>query len=403
MNRDPSVQSNLDRIDRLKQNRTRRLKEEPSDATPGDTILIGDDVLVRENDKWTNITKPLRDRIAELETLVGIARGDIGLTRALVTYNDTDERRRQIEQQISLNENTVSAHSLSAPDTPLESQDERLLSPLERDVLRFVYGDDNNVVDPDTDELCVQVAQLSPYNSTDDFVGQYNSRDNRIVMDTDYFSRTENMGSDTTLTDIDPTDRQVLNYLTTFVHETVHFWQDQIGYEPRYAYYFFGEAELSSIRFKYQEERTFFFSPDRVSGYDFGTTEDNVLFSEQLASMVQIWFAISWQLEYLPIPTDGSERMIDLSGEGDLSGEAIFDGIHGMSRYSRIADIPYADTQVPFDDGNVMIDVPKRLVSEGLARDILDDFDKIMDVVQNSNLITRDNSKSSSLSPSQQN
>ena len=396
MNRDPSVQSNLDRIDRLKQNRTRRLKEEPSDATPGDTILIGDDVLVRENDQWTNITKPLRDRIAELETLVGIARGDIDITRALATYDDTDERRRQIEQQISLNENTVSAHSLSAPDTPLESQDERLLSPLERDVLRFVYGDDNNVVDPETNVLCIQVVSLSPYSSTDDFIGHYRHRENLILMDTDYFKRTENIGSDTTIDDIDTIDRQVLNYLTTFVHETVHFWQDQIGYETRYAYYDFEEVDLENISFKYQEKREFF-SSDRVSGYDFRAGDGSLLFSEQLASMVEIWFAISWQLEYLPTPTDGTDKMIDLSGGG------VFDGIYGMDRYSRIADIPYTDTQVPFDDGNIMIDVPKRLVSEGLARDILDDFDKIMDVVQNSNLITRDNSKSSSLSPSQQN
>ena len=67
MRRDPSIQSNIDRIDRRKQNRARRVKTEPTNAEPGDMVLMGNDVLIFDDNKWINYTKPLRDRITALE------------------------------------------------------------------------------------------------------------------------------------------------------------------------------------------------------------------------------------------------------------------------------------------------------------------------------------------------
>ena len=59
MKRDPSALSNIDRIDKRKQNRTRRVKIPPQNAEPGDTIIMDDDVLIFDDDNWTNITKPV--------------------------------------------------------------------------------------------------------------------------------------------------------------------------------------------------------------------------------------------------------------------------------------------------------------------------------------------------------
>ena len=319
-----------------------------------------------------------------------VERGLYIVLRVVQPSRDMPARRRRFESHVSLNKTTVETFSLSAPDDPLQAQGERTLSPLERDVIRFVFGEDGPV-DPDTDDLCIEVASMRPFADADDgdFIGSYSSYLNRITMDTLFFEGTENMGASTTLDDIDLADRQNLNYLSVFVHEATHYWQDEINYSPKIAgRYDFSEEDLDSLEFDYELND----AKPAEYGYNFGD-----IGSEQFPAMVEAWFVIMWQLEYLPEPEDGGERMIDLSGPG------VFDGLFFLDRYERIRDLPYEKVELPFDDGNVMIKVPKRFVSEDVAADIADDFDDVINLVRNQDLVTRDNPKYTlSGSPSQQ-
>ena len=344
MNRDPSVQSNLDRIDRLKQNRTRRLKEEPSDATPGDTILIEDDVLVRENDKWTNITKPLRDRIAALETLIDervtTLEDDI---RELAVQpertRETEERDTQVRFQQTYSEYIA--------EGDLQVQSERPFSPLERDIIEFVFGD---IIDTDT--FCIEVVKelQDPHQRRS---GAYYADRRVMSLATGYYPYTDDINATSTVDNTEILRPQNLHYFDTIVHEAVHHWQN-IHLE--------------------------FTSGGPARNYDFNQSQlldfEN-LTVEQHAQAVNIWFVIAWQLEHTP---DGHNI--------DLTSRDIWDGVGTTNRYSRITQIPYTKREIVFTDGT-SVTTQERIVSEAVAESILSDFEGLIDNLRTDSLVRR--------------
>ena len=349
MKRDPSVQSNLDRIDRRKQNRTRRLKEEPSDATPGDTILIKDDVLIRENDKWTNITKPLRDRIAILETalttltdetVTALENGIRELSVQPERIRETEERDIQVRFQQTYSEYIESGN--------LQGQDERPFSPLERDMIEFVFGD---IVDKDT--FCIEVIKQNedPYERSS---GVYYGKRRVMSLATDLHPYVDDINETSTVDDTEILKPPNLHYFQTIVHEATHHWQN---------------IHLD------------FISGGPVRNYDFNQSQlldfEN-LTTEQHAQAVSIWFLVAWQLEHTP---DGSNI--------DLTSRDVWDGVGSTDRYSRISQIPYVNMDIEFDDGNVLVTVQKRIVSEAVAESILSDFEGLIDDLRTDSLVRR--------------
>ena len=344
MNRDPSVQSNLDRIDRLKQNRTRRLKEEPSDATPGDTILIEDDVLVRENDKWTNITKPLRDRITILETalttLTALENDIRELSVQPERTRETEERNTQVRFQQTYSEYIASGN--------LQVQDERPFSPLESDIIDFVFGD---IVDKDT--FCIEVVDEieDPHQRAS---GAYYADRRTMSIATGYHPYVDDINEISTVDNTEILKPPNLHYFQTVIHEAAHHWQN---------------IHLD------------FISGGLVRNYDFNQSQlldfEN-LTTEQHAQAVSVWFLIAWQLENTP---DGHNI--------DLTSREVWDGVGSTNRYSRIAQIPYVDMDIEFDDGNVLVTVQKRIVSEAVAESILSDFEGLIDDLRTDSLVRR--------------
>ena len=345
MKRDPSVQSNLDRIDRRKQNRTRRERKEPSDATPGDTILIGDDVLVRENDKWTNITKPLRDRIAALETLIDervtTLEDDI---RELAVQpertRETEERDTQVRFQQTYSEYIA--------EGDLQVQSERPFSPLERDIIEFVFGD---IIDTDT--FCIEVVKQNE-DSHERASGVYYGKRRVMSLATGYHPYADDINETSTVDNTEILRPQNLDYFQTIVHEATHHWQnihlDFISGGP---------------------VRNYHFNQSQLLDFENLTTE-------QHAQAVSTWFVIAWQLENTP---DGYNI--------DLTSSEVWGGVGSIHRYSRIAQIPYIDMDIELEDGNVLYAVQKRIVTEAVAESILSDFEGLIDDLRTDSLVRR--------------
>ena len=158
MKRDRQALANIDRIDKRKQNRTRRLAKPPNDAEPGDTILVDEDVLVFDEGGWINFTQPLRDRITILESL------NESLETRIIEEAIERERERQknnLQAQVAFHE----ANPFSI-DNPIQPETEfRELSPLEIRLLDFSLCD---TYDPDEIRIrypCLLYTSPSPRDS----------------------------------------------------------------------------------------------------------------------------------------------------------------------------------------------------------------------------------------------
>ena len=362
MRRDPSVQSNLDRIDRRKQNRTRRERKEPSDATPGDTILIGEDVLVRENDKWTNITKPLRDRIAALETLtserVTALENDIReLSVQPERTRETEERDTQVRFQ--------QTYSQYIAEGNLQTQSERPFSPLERDIIEFVFGD---IIDPDT--FCIEIVDENK-DPNERALGLYYGGRRVMSLAAGYLPYADDLNETSTVDNTEILKPPNLHYFQTIIHEAAHHWQNI-------------HLEFTSGG----PVRNYYFNQSQLLDFENLTIE-------QHAQAVSVWFLISWQLENTP---DGHNI--------DLASRDVWDGVGSTDRYSRISQIPYIRTDIEFDDGT-SVTVLKRIVTEAVAESILSDFEGLIDNLRTDSFrrrairLIRDR-KPGGISPSQQ-
>ena len=341
MNRDPSVQSNLDRIDRLKQNRTRRLKEEPSDATPGDTILIGGDVLVRENDKWTNITKPLRDRIAALETLIETSSEQNEIDRERIAETSIETERRRREQNT---ETLIAFQTGNSIDTGNNIQADasfREPSPLEEAILEFALCNTFGA-----EEVRIAYPRRVLYNGKS-YGGLYinaeahGSTHNQIQIATRSHRYASEINADSTVSNTDVVRPQNIDLFSTVVHELIHHWQ--------FKYELYGNRNRDGI-YEYTAE-------DLKNPANMGL--------EQVASAMADWFVISWQIENTPDGTD-----VNLTNDKYWN-QTVLDN------FDKIAEIPHVDTDLPFDDGNVILNIPQRIVTEAEAMELLEYFEEL--------------------------
>lgn len=357
-----------------KQNRTRSVPRLPDLATEGDTVLVGGDLFVYTEGGWESITKPLRDRIAVLEA------GLSGETQTLREYTSVLQRvgresagtdqRTIVIQHTNRQRASVLSNTFYPSDRPrIGPQEQRMLSPLERELIRFVFRD-VSPLSPHTTSLCIQTV-ITDDGANTDFAGRYYHTPNLISMNLEWYPHTQPMGPNTTINDIDPVNMQNLLYMGTFVHEAVHHWQDLVNYENIFPSqdlgYTFDSSDLDGE-----------FHTIREFDHEGTGVAHSFLGEEQHASAVEVWFLVAWQLEHTPQPTDGSVRMIDTTGFNK------WDGIWAFDRYEDLKEnFQYRNVEYPFDDGNAVVELPKRFITETEAMELLEDFEDIIARLRN--------------------
>ena len=199
MKRDRQALSNIDRIDKRKQNRTRRLTEPPNDAEQGDTILVNDDVLVFDDGNWINLTQPLRDRITILESL-----NEEAERRVEQAVEDAIEREQQRQEDNLLAEVAFHEANPIAIDNPIQPEVEfRELSPLEVRLLDFSLCD---TYEPE--EIRIRYPRQVTYEGRN-YGGLYTnaeahgSEHNSVEVSTSNFPYANEIDGDSTVDDID--------------------------------------------------------------------------------------------------------------------------------------------------------------------------------------------------------
>ena len=244
---------------------------------------------------------PLRDRIATLEALIDerVTTLEDNIRELAVQperTRETEERDTQVRFQQTYSEYIA--------EGDLQVQSERPFSPLERDIIEFVFGD---IIDTDT--FCIEIVEQNddPHERSS---GVYYGRRRVMSLATGYYPYADNINATSTVDNTDILKPHNLNFLETVVHEAVHHWQN---------------IHLD------------FIPSGSIKNYDFNQSQlldfEN-LTTEQHAQAVNIWFVIAWQLEHTP---DGHNI--------DLTSRDVWDGVGTTNRYSRIAQIPYTDRE----------------------------------------------------------
>ena len=321
---------------------------------------------VRAGRKLHSLTIGVDDRIAELEKTLGAEVNTLESNQSDTNYDiATKERLDDYAKGVDASADLYRFIGIDPPANRIESQSERPLSPLERSVIEFVFGED--VLNPDN--ICIIVSEII---GDDTAVGTYQRSDNRIRIAKKYLPNTSNeINGDSTVDNTDLLDSGNMEYLGIFVHEVAHRWQ---------------EVASQTIALRFLNK---FKNPDQVYKFDESDLDDfQGLSTEQHAAILETWFGINWQLDHAP--TDGT--MIDITNANQYEGTGNFD------RYARIANIPLEDfvTRL-FDEGHATVRVPKRFISHEVAEDILDDLQPIIDKTRsNSRLIFSEDSKPTS-------
>ena len=321
---------------------------------------------VRAGRKLHSLTIGVDDRIAELEKTLGTEVNTLESNQSDTNYDiATKERLDDYAKGVDASADLYRFIGIDPPDNRIESQSERPLSPLERSVIEFVFGED--VLNPDN--ICIIVSEII---GDDTAVGTYWQADNRIRIAKKYLPNTSSeINGDSTVDNIDLLDPGNMEYLGIFVHEVTHRWQEV------------------AIVFNLQDFVDRFTRPDRVYHFDESDLDDFPRLSkEQHASIFEVWFGIKWQLSHAP--PDGT--MIDITSAGEYEGVGAFD------RYTRIANIPSEDyVERSFDEGHATVNVPKRFISHELAMELLDDLQPVIDQTRaTSQLMFREDSKPTS-------
>ena len=242
---------------------------------------------VRAGRKLHSLTIGVDDRIAELEKTLGAEVNTLESNQSDTNYDiATKERLDDYAKGVDASADLYRFIGIDPPDNRIESQSERPLSPLERSVIEFVFGED--VLNPDN--ICIIVSEII---GDDTAVGTYWQADNRIRIAKKYLPNTSNeINGDSTVDNTDLLDPGNMEYLGIFVHEVAHRWQ---------------EVASQTIALRFFNK---FKNPDQVYKFDESDLDDfQGLSTEQHASILEVWFGISWQLDHAP--PDGT--MIDIT------------------------------------------------------------------------------------------
>ena len=338
MRRDRTAQSNLDRIDKRKQNRTRRVKELPPKAEPGDTVVMNEDYLVYEENNWINITKPLRDRITALEALTetSIEQNEIDRERIAEIGIETERRRREQNTETLIAFQT--GNSIDTGENIQADASFRELSPLEEAILNFALCNTF-----EAEEVRIAYPRRVLVNGKS-HVGLYTnaavhgSTHNQIQIAANSYRYARGINADSTISNTDVLRPQNIELFGTIVHELTHHWQ--------FKYAIYGNRDR-----------------DGIYDYTAKDLEDPANMGlEQVASAMANWFVISWQIENTP---DGT----DVNLTSDNWNQTVYD------HFDKIVEIPHVGTDLPFDE--VEIDVPQRIVTEAEAMELLGYFEKL--------------------------
>ena len=170
------------------------------------------------------------------------------------------------------------------------------------------------------------------------YAGVYRHKENEdseVEISTNYNPLANNITTDSTVDNTDILRPQNIQMFNIIVHEMTHHFQ-----------------------FKYEQhgDRT----QDGIYSYTDEELKDPAnMGNEQVASAVQDWFTISWQIENTPPGTPVN-----------LTGTSYYNGVT-RSRFNKIHEIRHIYTDVPIDDGHATVNVPQRIVSEEKAMELL--------------------------------
>ena len=226
---------------------------------------------------------------------------------------------------------------------PLEVQEPRPLSPLEREAVELVFWDS---LDP-CDVYLRVIDDPKVHNGG-------NRDDGNIWINKYVFPYADALNIDSTLANTDILKPGNMKYLSTLIHECTHSWQhaykrytDRGPEDP--VPYDFSWDELQTLKFMKEKH------PDLGKPYE-SLGKQHELLKEQYASAAQVYFLIAWQLKY------SSNSLVNLTsaGVGAVLGR--------VERYHKIAAIPTAHPldPVPSDD-SCKAAPPGRRVSRGCA------------------------------------
>ena len=356
MRRDPSVQSNIDRIDRRKQNRIRPVRTLPNAAEVGDAVLMDGDFFVYNGD-WVSVTQPLRTKIEALEQRAQELQGYRETAREQIAEISHEIERQKLQETAERGVAFNIENGLD--DDPIGLQAElntRPLSDLEAAFIDFTFcdtieaenisirypetlisrGSGNNIqgrfidYERNLERVTFGGESRIPDGTTTDMVEI--SRSN--------FRYVDDISSRSTLANTDLVKPQNVEMFAVIVHEFAHHFQ--------YEYGLLGNDDRAGI-YAYTAE---------------DLKDPNNMGREQVASAVQDWFVIAWQLEH---------------GTGKVNLTNYHYWNHTIQgRFDKIAEIPHVDTDLSFDDGHATITVPQRLVTREKAEELSEYYDELI-------------------------
>ena len=219
---------------------------------------------------------------------------------------------------------------------PLEVQGPRQLSPLEDEVVTFVFERD-----PPPGVKRTIIVQDILLEIVDDIPGAVSTyRNGLITINSSALPHTQALNQNSTRTRVNPGDRDLfspgnMHYLSTLIHGCAHHWQEKYDLyrDPGHRW-----------------NPPYDFSKEQLENLD--------LFSEQHASAAQIYFLIEWQLRYRRSPGDGGAYLDLTSQSWDRS-----KNVGPVDRYTRMLD----DEKFEHKDG-------ERLLNLKDAQDLISDF-----------------------------
>ena len=224
---------------------------------------------------------------------------------------------------------------------PLEVQGPRQLSPLEDEVVTFVFERDPPSGVERT--IIVQDILLRIVADIPGAVSTY--RNGLITINRSALPHTQALNQNSTSTRVYPSDGTFqttdlfspgnLHYLSTLIHGCAHHWQEKYDLyrDPGNKW-----------------DPPFRFNPEQLDNLD--------LFSDQHASAAQIYFLISWQLRYRQSPGDGVPYLDLTSQSRDRS-----KNVGPVDRYTRMLD----DEKFKHENG-------ERLLNLTDAQNLISDF-----------------------------
>lgn len=328
---DPATRQELER----KQDRVRDVSRLSDSAPEGSQETYDGDLYIFRGGRWESPTKPLKDRITALEAALAKEESLSAELRDRVFADSIERERQRQENNLDAVVAFQSANSIEVEDNIVSQNEFRELSDLEEALIDFSFCGTF-----EADEVEIRYPYYA-YWEGKPYAGLYYPDIARIEIGTAYNRYADNINADSTAANTDLTKSQNIYLFRTIVHELTHHWQ--------YKYGLTGDSTSDGI-------------------YDYTAEElddPSSMGLEQVASAVEDWFVIAWQIEHTP---DGAEI--------NLTGDRYWNRTQS-DRFDKIREIPHVDTDVPFDDGHATVNVPQRIVTEAKAEELLGYFDKL--------------------------